>query len=143
MNIQLKLGSISGPSILAHFEKTFDVASYNWGIVAESGGKPIFTPLSVTLYPAWSTSQIFLAAFQATNVGMCQLSVVDHGIVFQRYTLEDVIISSAGAGGTDSTGFLNITLNYSKITYTESTERSNGTLDTRSGYWDLVRNIGG
>lgn len=158
MPIYMNIPGLQGESQSRGHENWFDVFSFSWGVSNPRGtgggggggaGRASFSDLSIMKYGGKSSPLLMLACARGQLLPAVQLEVTvprgENGdTVFQRYVLSDCMITSyedAGDGSVMPTESLS--LNFTKIDFTQHFFNNDGLDSTQEAFWDIRRNTGG
>ena len=156
LNIHIKIDGAEGDSVHTGHEKEIDVLAYSWGL-SQSGsahigkgagsGKVNIQDLSFTKYVDKASSKLVLFGCNGAHIPKVVLTVskVDGGtsMVYERLTLEDVIVSSFSTGGSGGEDKLteNVTLNFGKFEFGYTPQKADQTADTElKAGWKIPEN---
>jgi type VI secretion system secreted protein Hcp len=154
----MKFDGIDGDSTAEGFHGFFDVFAFSWGVSNQGthaggggggAGKVSMQDLHFVKQTGKSSPKLLLACCQGKHLPAVQLEVTRPSgeggqNSYLRYKLENVMITSyqvSGDGGSAPTESLS--LNFTKITYTQFVPRPDGTNDSENMNWDFSRNVGG
>ena len=156
MPIYMQFDGIEGDATAQGHERWHEVFSFSWGeSLAVSGGggggcstgRVNMSDLSVMKSSGKGSPQLMFACASGKLLPAVQMDVVlsagEEPIVFQRWTLTNVLITSfqvSGSGGEAPTESLS--LNYSKIKYEQAVRAADGSVRYQNAIWDLRANAG-
>lgn len=153
----LKIDGIDGESVDDKHKGEIEISSFSWGVTQTSthgagggggAGKASFQDFHFVSSVGKSSPKLFLACATGEHFKKAVLTVRkagDRPIEYYKLQLEDVLVSSYQNGGTeggdDDTPVEQISLNFSKITYSTATQNSDGTaVGGITAGWDLGTN---
>ncbi len=157
MPIYIKFDGVEGDSNSQHFHGFFDVFAFSWGINQTStaghgggggAGKVSMQDLHFVKQTGKASPKLFLACCQGRHFPRVVLTTTrntsDEEQAYLMYEMENVMISSyqiSGDGGSLPTESLSI--NFTKITYTQFNQRPDGSIEPEKVFWDFANNTGG
>jgi type VI secretion system secreted protein Hcp len=153
VDIFLKLAGIDGESVDKAHAKEIDVLEWTWGVSnpgpVGSSGTPSVQDLVVKKYVDKASPALLLKTLNGTPIADATLVVRSSAsgtpVDIIKIVLTTVFVRSISTGGsTDSVGLEeNISLGFSKVTYTYTPINSSGGAGTPiSTSWDLATNKG-
>ena len=137
-------------------KKDIDVLAWSWGM-SQSGtthmgtgggaGKANFQDLSFTKYVDSASNALMTALAKGTHIPKCVLLVRKAGSgqnVYIQITMEEVLVTSVSTGGSGGEDRLteNVTLNFAKVDFGYTPQKSDGTLEPVKNFkWKIAENI--
>ena len=148
-DIFLCIDGLEGETADARHPGCMDVLAWSWGASNSGGaGKVNFQDLSLTKYIDKASPD--LMQHTATGAVFPKVELLIHKTcaeckdpAYFTLKIQEAIVSSVSTGGSGGEDRLteNVTLNYSKIEWCYSPEKSDGTLDPPiCGDWDIQAN---
>lgn len=132
-----------------------DVLAWSWGM-SQSGtthmgkgggaGKANFQDLSFTKYVDGASNALMTSLALGTHIPACVLLVRKAGegqVIYITITLNEVLVTSVSTGGSGGEDRLteNVTLNFAKVKYSYTPQKSTGGADgTKDFAWDIAGN---
>ena len=157
MPIYMKLGDIKGESQSEQFRDFFDIFSFSWGVSQTSShgggggggaGKVQMQDFHFFKPSGKASPKLMLHCCTGRHFPKATVFVTTQGSeredVYQRYELENVMISSyqtSGDGGSRPTESLS--LNFTKITFTQNSMQPDGSIESETNFFDFSRGVGG
>ncbi|MFO0812312.1 MAG: type VI secretion system tube protein Hcp [Gemmatales bacterium] len=153
----LEIEGIKGESKDKKHPGTIEIHSFSWGVsnagsmASGSGGgagKASFSDLSFMSTTASQSPLLMLACATGQHIKSAKLFVRKQGSEQHDYyviTLSDILVSSFQHSGSDGSGgppSESFSLNFTKIEYSYSPQKPDGSLDTAiKGSWNLKENV--
>lgn len=136
--------------------KDIDVLAWSWGM-SQSGsthtgggggaGKASFQDLSFTKYVDSASNALMVALAKGTHIAKCTLLVRKAGEGQHTYIqidMEEVIVTSVSTGGSGGEDRLteNVTLNFGKVNFGYTPQKTDGTSDGVKPFkWNIAENV--
>ncbi len=153
----LEIDGIKGESKDKKHPGTIEISSFSWGcsnagsMASGSGGgagKASFSDLSFMGSTASQSPLLVLACATGQHIKSAKLFVRKQGSEqhdFYVITLSDILVSSFQHSGSDGSGQVpseSFSLNFSKIEFSYSPQKADGSLDTAiKASWNLKENV--
>ncbi len=150
----LKLAGIPGESTDPSYPNWIEVLAWSWGESNSgtthsggvTGGHPNLQDLSLTKYVDKASLPILGDCAAGTLIPSATFVNRKAGatpLVFLKYTLTNLIISSVSSGGSGGEDRLieNISLNFAQITWTYTYLNSLGAQISKTQGWDIVNGV--
>ncbi len=148
IGIYLKLygPDVKGEAERKGYEEQIELTSHSWGVgnggSTHSGGGssasvPIVQDMSCTLNNGKASSKLMMHSLKGTHFTKAEISMLkstgeNTHQLFQKYTLEDLIITNyqqSGMGGGDALPSESMTLNFAKVTHEYFQQKKDGGLE--------------
>lgn len=144
----LELDGVPGESTDARYPGMIKLNSFSLGIQRSAAGKPAFSDVSFSKLIDKSSPLLYLHSAAGKHLKVAILHAVSRSGTgqFEFYTvkLTDVVISSVATAGSTSDALPqeSFSLNFTKIEFTYTPQRPDGTADVavKSG-WDIVNSV--
>jgi type VI secretion system secreted protein Hcp len=152
----LKIEGIDGESVDEKHKGEIEILSFSWGVSQTStqgagsgggSGKASFQDFHFVTHVGKASPKLFLACAQGEHFKKATLTVRkagDRPLEYLKLNLEDVLISSYQTGGSDGGDDVPVdqmSLNFSKITYSVTSQSPDGsTAGAVTAGWDLALN---
>jgi|SRR5688572_28700107 len=155
MPIFMQFEGIEGDATAQGHERWHEIFSFSWGesnSTSTSGqgggsGRVSMSDLNITLRSGKGSPQFAYACANGSFLPAVQMEVVlpsaAENVVYQRWTLSNVVISSyqtGGSGGEAPTESLS--LNFTKIKYEQAVQAATGGVRYQTFIWDVRANQG-
>jgi type VI secretion system secreted protein Hcp len=150
----LEIEGVKGESADKKHAGTIEIESFSWGVTnsgshASGGGggsgKASFQDLHLTTHVNKSSPLLMLACATGQHIKKAVLFARKQGGDQQDYyviTMSDLLVSSYQSGGSSGVPTDQFSLNFTKIEYSYSPQKADGSLDTAvKGSWNVKENV--
>jgi type VI secretion system secreted protein Hcp len=134
VDIFLKIDGIPGESRDSRHKDEIDVASFSWGVARESDkgpGRPALQDLNFTTGASKASPALMVAAAGGTRIPRALLTMQRAGSSeadFYKMELEGCTITSYQTGGSAEVPFDQVSLAYTKVTFSYYPQNADGRL---------------
>lgn len=142
MPIYMKIPDINGDSTVKGFEKQFELLSLSYGVVTpysasnNVGGRPSFTPITVTL-PEFNAPSLLRAVATGQHLGTVTITFLNQtqGVMktYEQILLDEMVITQIQTTTTGDRPLVELALAYSKIQVKQTDPAVTFAYDLRSG----------